>query len=180
MDFDDLVIVRVRSKNVAGFSEWSTLNTYGAIVEDTPAQMRAVKRDNSNIVSNEIPIIWDMPTTAAELRGTQSISQFILQYSQSETGPWTAPPASGTFMSASGETTETSYNYQIPNSADPDDEYCFRIKAENVYGAADEYSEPECFEQILIDLPPKMSKPDTSNPAGSEPERWETIIIDWV
>jgi len=73
MKYPDLVIVRVRSKNVAGFSEWSTLNTYGAIVEDTPAEMRAVKRDDTKIISNEIPIIWDMPTTAEELRGTQSI-----------------------------------------------------------------------------------------------------------
>jgi hypothetical protein len=30
LDFDDLAIVRVRSGNVAGFSEWSEPNTYGA------------------------------------------------------------------------------------------------------------------------------------------------------
>jgi hypothetical protein len=179
MEFDDLAIVRVRSENVAGLSEWSTSNTYGASIENTPAQMRAVKRDPENIVSTVIPIVWDMPTTAAELRGTQTISKFILQYSTTETGPWTAPPADGTFMSATGETTETFYDYKIPNSADPDADYCFRIKAENVYGPADEYSEPECFKQILIDLPPKMNMADTSNPAGSVPERFETIIIKW-
>jgi len=37
-------------------------------------------------------------------------------------------------MSATGETTETFYNYKIPSGALPDDEYCFKIKAENVYG----------------------------------------------
>lgn len=63
LDYDDLAIVRVRSGNVAGFSEWSEPNTYGAEIENTPATMAQVRRDDSVIDSDVIAITWDRPST---------------------------------------------------------------------------------------------------------------------
>jgi hypothetical protein len=48
-------------------------------------------------------------------------------------------------MSANGETTETSYEYKIDTQSD---EYCFRVKAKNIYGEAEDWSEKACFKEI--------------------------------
>jgi hypothetical protein len=53
-------------------------------------------------------------------------------------------------MSADGTTSENSYKYEIDTISD---NYCFRVKARNIYGEADEWSEAECFAKIVADLP---------------------------
>jgi len=63
LDYDELAVVRVRSENVAGYSEWSTPNTYGAEIENVPATMGKVQRDTSIIDSDVIAIKWERPST---------------------------------------------------------------------------------------------------------------------
>jgi len=69
-------------------------------------------------------------------------------------------------MSADGTTSENSYKYEIDTTSD---EYCFRVKARNIYGEADEWSEAECFTKIVKDLPAKMDAPITGNTLGTGP-----------
>jgi hypothetical protein len=77
LDYPDLVVVQVRSRNINGWSEYSDLNIEGAIILTEPAQISLPYRGTSTSMA-QIHLMWN-ELVDDELKGA-IVTSYYLQW----------------------------------------------------------------------------------------------------
>ena len=137
MEFDDLIVVRVKSENVYGQSTaYSPLNVGGARVRTTPGKMGPLSVTSNS--ETEVTLVW------SPLVGTSTGNSDITQYHVY----WDANSGTADVLLVSGQMLSYTVSGTVGGLT-----YQYRVSASNVYG---EGLASDVLEQVASDVPDQM------------------------
>lgn len=79
LKWNNLIVAKVRARNLYGWSLLSEANTDGARIQTAPAKIQDLVEDNSMTSEEQLVFRWSLLTTGSETGGTEIIS-YNVQY----------------------------------------------------------------------------------------------------